>query len=123
MLSALIDRIPPLTPARAYGWKVVQLPSVVYPGLVAAPSVVTGVTISHLTDSEWRVLDAFEDPIYELELIELVGGSSAWAYTCPDNAPRTDAPWDAQKFAAVHLSDYVDRCTAWRQRYESRSVR
>jgi len=119
VLTALLGRVPSRSPARAVGWKAVRLPNVTYPGLVAASATAPGVTISGLTETEWRVIDAFEDSFYGLDLVELADGTRAWAYTCSDDVPHLDTPWDAAEFAPLHLAAFVEHCTAWRRRYEA----
>ena len=117
VLTSLIGRVPPRAPAQAVGWKVIGLPDVVYPGLVAASGRVVGVTIFTLTDDEWRLLDAFENPIYDLRLLNLTDGRQAWSYVCTSNPNAHDVSWDADTFSRNHLPSYVRRCRAWRQTF------
>jgi gamma-glutamylcyclotransferase (GGCT)/AIG2-like uncharacterized protein YtfP len=100
------------------GWKVIGLPDVVYPGLVAARGRVVGVTISTLTDDEWGLLDAFENPIYDLQLLDLIDGQRAWSYVCASDIGSSETSWDAETFSRDHLTSYVKRCTAWRQTFK-----
>ena len=120
VLGCLIDRIPARASALAPDWAVVGLRGQVYPGLVrAAGSTASGQVIADLTASEWKLLDAFENPIYGLEHVRLADGQSASAYTATtDEALETS--WDAVQFEAEHLPAYVIRCTSWRGRYELR---
>jgi gamma-glutamylcyclotransferase (GGCT)/AIG2-like uncharacterized protein YtfP len=118
VLFTLIDRVPDHQPATAEGWRVAALPGQVYPGLVEGETTARGYLLTDLTPSEWRVVDAFEDPLYELKRVELVDGGHGWAYACkPDDVEPDD--WSAEEFEAQHLPAYVERCAAWRRRYEA----
>lgn len=64
-------------------------------------------------------MDAFEDPIYELVRINLIDGRHGWAYVRNPEAEVGASDWSAEEFAERHLPAYVERCAAWRRRYES----
>ncbi|MFI0450705.1 gamma-glutamylcyclotransferase family protein [Actinomadura sp. 6N118] len=118
VLFALIDRVPQHEPASAEGWRVVTLPERVYPGLIPGDATATGHLLTGLSPAEWRTLDAFEDPVYELKRIDLVDGRHAWSYACNPEAEVGTDDWSAEDFEAKHLPAYVIRCAAWRRRYE-----
>ncbi|KAH8880140.1 hypothetical protein GQ53DRAFT_755320 [Thozetella sp. PMI_491] len=89
VISALLDRIPPSTNIRAPGWRAAGLPGLPYPGLVPDASYLAGVPgrlYFDLTPREWAILDAFENPEYEVGLVGLEGGQKALAYVWPDVA-------------------------------------
>jgi gamma-glutamylcyclotransferase (GGCT)/AIG2-like uncharacterized protein YtfP len=112
ILEILLGRVPPLAPAAVTGWRVRALPGVTYPGLVADPGTTAeGVLITGLTEAELRILDAFEDDLYEPAVLPLAGGAGrARAYvwhgppsrttgipptspsTCWPTSPRAAAP-------------------------------
>jgi hypothetical protein len=119
VLEVLLGRVPPTKPAEAEGWRIIPLAGLVYPGLVRARATVTGLIIGELTDADWIVIDAFENPAYELNLMHLTDGSVAWAYTSPNDTEPADGTWDAAIFASRHLYDYVHRCIDWRARYSA----
>jgi gamma-glutamylcyclotransferase (GGCT)/AIG2-like uncharacterized protein YtfP len=120
VLFTLIDRIPDHEPAAAHGWRVAALPERPYPGLVPGTGTATGYLLTGLTPEEWQVLDAFEDPVYELKRLDLIDGRHGWAYVCNPGAPVEPHDWSAEDFQTQHLPTYIDRCAAWRRRYEAR---
>jgi gamma-glutamylcyclotransferase (GGCT)/AIG2-like uncharacterized protein YtfP len=97
---------------------VAALPERVYPGLVAGDATASGYLITGLTAEEWRILDAFEDPVYDLLRLDLVDGRHGWAYVCNSEAEVLGEDWSIEDFTNQHLSAYVQRCAAWRQRHE-----
>jgi gamma-glutamylcyclotransferase (GGCT)/AIG2-like uncharacterized protein YtfP len=119
VLFTLIDRVPDHEPAAAEGWRVVTLPDRVYPGLIPGPKTARGHLLTGLTADEWRVLDAFEDPVYELKRIDLADSRHGWAYACNPDAKVGKDDWSAEDFEARHLPAYIERCAAWRRRYEA----
>ena len=119
VLRVLLDRVPNYSPAEVYGWRAAALPAVEYPGLVAAHplSKVSGVTLNGLKGEEWALLDAFEDPVYNLTLLTLADGRQAWTYSCAESTSILDADWSVGLFADHFLSGYVKRCAVWREQY------
>ena len=117
VLRALLDREPETSPARVAGWRAVRLPDRPYPALVPsgdARDEVEGLLIERLEPTEWRVLDDFEDDVYELSPLPLIDGRTGWAYVCLDQADAMVEPWDYRAFAENSLMDYVRRCRDWR---------
>lgn len=120
VVSALIDRDPARTPAVVPGWRVVALPNVVYPSLIPHQAgTATGHLLTDLTPPEWQVLDAFEDTRYELAALTTTEGRTAYAYTDANPALTDAPPWDKPHFTETHLHAYLERCTAWRHRYDT----
>ena len=64
------------------------------------------------------MLDAFENPIYDLQLLDLIDGQRAWSYVCASDIGSSETSWDAETFSRDHLTSYVKRCTAWRQTFK-----
>ncbi|MEU5876095.1 gamma-glutamylcyclotransferase family protein [Spirillospora sp. NPDC047279] len=113
VLAVLLGRVPALAPATAAGWRVRALPGVVYPGLVADPGgVAEGLLVTGLDDAERRLLDAYEDDLYEPTLLALDDGREAWAYVWRDATEPYD--WDAAHFAEHELDSYTEGCRLWR---------
>jgi gamma-glutamylcyclotransferase (GGCT)/AIG2-like uncharacterized protein YtfP len=111
-----------MTPTTVEGWRVTALADVVYPGLLPGGGAATGHLLTGLDREEWNVIDAFEDPLYELTALKAVGGESAWAYTCPNTSTAAVAgSWTAHNFVTHHLATYVERCEAWVARYRTRA--
>ncbi|MGH4012524.1 MAG: gamma-glutamylcyclotransferase [Pseudonocardiaceae bacterium] len=96
---------------------VARLPDRPYPGLVAGEGQARGRLYTDLTTREWATLDAFEDPTYTLTTIKIVPGARpALAYVWPDE--YLPGAWTLDDFSATDLTHYLERCEAWRQRYE-----
>lgn len=108
VLRALLGRVPARRPAAAPGWRVAALPGVAYPGLVPGSGTAHGVLIGDLTSREWRIIDAYEDGLYELRPLSLVGeGRHASAYVCHPTTRVLPTDWSADRFAADHLAAFV----------------
>jgi hypothetical protein len=111
--------MPAAVPASAPGWRVAAIPGRVYPALVPSPSnCAQGLLLTDLSAEEWRVLDAFEDPIYDLREVFLADAGEGWAYACREESAVSAEEWDVDDFATDALVPYVDRCRRWRERYE-----
>ena len=123
VVSALIGRIPHYQHAVAPGWQVVRLPQRDYPGLVPGHGDATGKVYTDLDDAEWATLDAFEDCAYTLATVRVLLPSKiendALSYVW--RGEHIDQPWTTTDFGRDELTNYLDRCRIWRQRYEQRS--
>jgi gamma-glutamylcyclotransferase (GGCT)/AIG2-like uncharacterized protein YtfP len=120
-VSTLIGRIPHYQDATAPGWRVVSLPGRVYPGLVPSQGEATGKIFTDLTDTEWTTLDAFEDPAYTLAAVQVRPPIETDALAYIWQGEHVGQPWSTTDFGREELTDYLDRCRRWRQRYEQRS--
>lgn len=118
VISTLIDRIPAFDNVAAHGWRTSRLPGLPYPGLVAsAGDVAAGRVYTDLTQTEWVVLDAFEDPVYTLTEVRLApSNTTALAYVWPDAVEA--AVWRPDSLTGNSLTEYLERCKRWRQRHE-----
>ena len=119
ILFTLIDRVPDHEPVVAEGWRVVTLPERVYPGLIRGDATACGYLLTGLSPEEWRLLDAFEDPVYDLTRVDLTDGRHGWTYACNPGVEVGTDDWSADDFQARHLPAYIERCAAWRNRYET----
>ncbi len=119
VLQALLHRVPDRSPATAIGWRAVALAGRVYPTLVPGEGSVPGFVTMDLNGMEWRLLDAFEDEVYELRHLALQDGRRCWAYICDDRRHTSSEDWHVEQFAARDLAAYVDTCIAWRRRYHA----
>jgi len=115
--AALFQRQPLAAAATGHGWRVAELKDRNYPGLVTAECSVEGLLLTDLTAAEWRMIDAFEDELYDLQELSLVGDQHGWSYVCAQTQDVEPSDWDAELFAARHLARYVARCTSWRDDY------
>lgn len=117
MITALIDRVPAHRSVTARGWRIAKLPNRLYPGLVRDGSHAPGRLYTDLTACEWTTLDAFEDPGYTLTAIEVLPGPRpALTYVWADE--HLSSAWTIEDFSVSDLTKYLQRCKAWRQRYE-----
>ncbi|MFE7744889.1 gamma-glutamylcyclotransferase family protein [Nocardia sp. NPDC057455] len=115
VLAALIGRLPESAPDKLEGWRVARLPDRVYPGLVPDPGKsALGRVLKGITPDEWMLLDRFEDNDYDLVPVILASGTRAMVYAWTKAVDRMD--WLPDEFAALELTPYVERCTAWLQR-------
>jgi len=119
VLRILIGRVPDRTPATALGWRVAALPDRAYPVLVPGEDTVAGQLITGLSADEWRILDAFEDPVYELHRLTLADGRQGLAYVSSDADGTLPEDWSTESFAAHGLAAYLESCAAWRRRYDT----
>ena len=142
VISALLDRVPPSRSARAPGWRAAGLPGLPYPGLVpqrtetlsaggGSGSGAPGRLYLDLSPRDWAILDAFENPEYEIGLVALEHGDKALAYLWPDVAESDGGQgkalgttwtidWAVEDKAGMAL--YLERCVAWRQTWEEEAA-
>ena len=117
VVHALVDRVPESEDAAAPGWRAARLPGLPYPGLVAdADAMAMGRVYIDLDAREWAVLDAFENPDYTVEVVELLSGRRAFAYVWPHQSGDDD--WTVSSLDDEEADAYITRCAAWRTRYE-----
>lgn len=114
MQRALLGRVARSISTTATGWRVAALQGRTYPGLVAGDGTVTGHVLLDLDPDDWRVIDAFEDNIYDLQRIRLDDGNDAWAYACHDRDVALPDDWDVPRFLSRELPGYARHCAGWR---------
>jgi hypothetical protein len=116
----LIDRVPAGQETSAPGWRAARLPDLPYPGLVRdSAAEAPGRVYTDLTETEWMVLDAFEDPTYSVEVVRLRSDRASLAYVWP--AEALPDIWSTDSLVGDEMRAYLDRCANWRARFESRS--
>lgn len=116
VLDVLLGRVPATRPAGLDGWRVAALPGRSYPALVPGERRADGKVLLDLRPEEWRIIDAYEDDVYDLCRIELVPpAGEAVAYVCPSTDDALDQDWDRDRFAAEELPAFVRRCARWRR--------
>ena len=120
-MSVLLGRVPAGVPASVAGWRVASLPGRVYPGLVSGEALAKGQLLTDLTPGEWRLLDAFEDDVYEMRRLTLTDCRHGWAYVCAHHTDAAPHDWDIDTFERDHLTGYLKRCAAWRHLYGTRA--
>lgn len=122
VVNALIGRIPDYQDAKAPGWRVVHLPQKVYPGLVPDQGEAKGKVFTDLTDAEWAILDAFEDPAYTLTVVRVLTSCEINAFAYVWRGEYVNQPWSTVAFGRDQLTDYLDRCLSWRRHYDQRDA-
>jgi hypothetical protein len=128
VLRVVFGRLPTCTEVVADGWRVAPLLGRAFPTLVPdSTTYAPGLLITDLTPAEWRIVDAYEAPTYDLVRIELDHERHGWSYVHP-RRPGTPLPadweplprqWNRSEFKRAHLAHYLEQCTAWRDRLPS----
>jgi gamma-glutamylcyclotransferase (GGCT)/AIG2-like uncharacterized protein YtfP len=118
VISALIDRIPTYLNATAPGWRVVRLPERRYPGLVPDQCEANGKVFIDLTNAEWAILDAFEDPAYTLTAVRILPSLETDALAYVWRGEHVNQSWSTAEFGRDELIDYLDRCINWKRHYD-----
>lgn len=116
VIESLLGYVPGRVPCKAYGCQRYKVRERVYPMLRAeADGIVadTAYVYENLAVSDWKILDAFEDPRYELRTVSTSLGS-ALAYMSCDESMESDGPWISSRFQTEHLADYIAMCRRWR---------
>jgi gamma-glutamylcyclotransferase (GGCT)/AIG2-like uncharacterized protein YtfP len=92
-----------------------------YPGLRRhIGSMAQGRLWFDIDESSMRMLDSFEDSLYERQTVEITSKSrgviNAFAYVVPKHLEHTleDIPWDPNVFENMHLAQYVKMCERFR---------
>ena len=119
VLDAVLGRIPKHRLASVAGWRAAALRDRPFPVLVPGSGSVRGMVLTGLDSTEWRIVDAFEAPSYDLRRLAIDGGGYTWSYVAGAAATEwgvLESAWDRDGFAAHDLPDYLARCTAWRRR-------
>lgn len=89
-----------------------------YPGIVRDPdSSVDGVLYQGVTPKYIRLLDRYEDNIYDRQRVQVINAKGepvdAWAYIIPPKYRRelSTAPWQRDAFRCKHLKRFLNvRC-------------
>ncbi|KAK4193993.1 hypothetical protein QBC40DRAFT_155043, partial [Triangularia verruculosa] len=119
VMHALLDRVPPSEVATAPGWRAAGLPDLPYPGLVVDPtSNAWGRLYQDLTERECEILDAFENPKYDIAQVTLSSGAKALAYVWPADPPALTTTWTVGCIDAEGMEDYLAMCAEFRQDWE-----
>ncbi|KAK0671238.1 hypothetical protein QBC41DRAFT_386770 [Cercophora samala] len=119
VMHALLDRVPPSALTSAPGWRAAGLPDLPYPGLVAeSTSDAPGRIYHDLTEPEWAILDAFENPKYDIARITLANGAEALVYVWPADPPVLTTTWTVDSIDTEGMEDYIAMCVEFRQDWE-----
>jgi len=127
-------------PARLQGFERCCVRGERFPGIRPRPETSTpGCLYSDLGDEHWELLDAFEGELYERRSVEVqllgpqashplarsatgtsdrtdaetpIGVRTAWVYVVRPGHWRSllAKPWHIERFAALHVAEYVQTC-------------
>ena len=88
-----------------------------YPGIIRRPNArVEGILYHGITPKYLRLLDRYEDEIYERKMIQVTDSQGhcidAWSYVIPLRFKKelTSLPWNREKFANHHLKRFLNVC-------------
>lgn len=126
VMEAVTGRRLDSVPARLPDHAVLRVAGAVYPGLVErAGAIAHGRLYAGLDERTLRVLDAFEDAMYERLLLDVgpdapggPGAVPAFVYRvhASHRGALVDAPWDFEGFEREHARAFARRCRGfWRQ--------
>ncbi|KAI7781743.1 hypothetical protein LA080_014374 [Diaporthe eres] len=119
VIATLLGRVPKHEPAKAPGYRVSQLPDQSYPGLVHDESSEAHGRIYYgLSLKEWAILDAFENPLYEVQVVTLAGGRKALAYVWTVDLLIGAAGWTTASMNGPVLEEYLTWTKDWREDYD-----
>ena len=119
VVDALLGYVPRRQNAVVSGWARFGVPGKPYPVLVATPGcAVAAIVLTGLTREDWRIVDAFENPNYELtSMAVLPTMTNVYAYTGTE-LMSTGVRWSVQKFFAEQ-GNYVARVQHWRAEFDA----
>ena len=114
VMEALLGRGLPQRSARLEGFERRLVRDRPYPGIVPrAEACVAGVLYDGLEADALARLDHFEGSLYERREVRVrvarAGALPAWTYVLREahHLRLSDEPWDADRFRALHLDEYV----------------
>ncbi|ROW10254.1 hypothetical protein VMCG_01948 [Cytospora schulzeri] len=122
VISTLIDRVPEYEVTTAPGYRVARLPGKPYPGLVHDDTAeAPGRIYRGLSAQEWAILDAWENPVYEVQVVTLCGGEEALAYVWTVDLLKGAPIWTTDSLSSSVLDDYLEGTKTWREEYEEQT--
>lgn len=101
----------PSFPARLNGYQCLKIKNRTYPGIVKNPNqFIDGILYKEVGDHALKLLDQFEDVLYERSLVDLEGETEqAFVYLIKDQYKNrlTDEPWSLDEFKLKYLFKYL----------------
>jgi gamma-glutamylcyclotransferase (GGCT)/AIG2-like uncharacterized protein YtfP len=117
VMQALIGHALLSVEGKAFGYARFCFSNRIYPGMVACAGALTaGRVYTGITARIWTILDQFEDPVYERELIEICRSdgtkmrAQAYILTFDQRHLLSSELWEVETFVETHLEGYVSRC-------------
>lgn len=71
-----------------------------------------------LSPKDWAILDAFENPLYEVEVVKLEDGRKALAYVWTVDLLAGAAAWTTSSMTGAVLEEYLKWTKIWREDYD-----
>jgi gamma-glutamylcyclotransferase (GGCT)/AIG2-like uncharacterized protein YtfP len=124
VVEALTGRSVTFTPATAQGFARYRLKGRIYPGIVEAQGETTpGVLYTNLDSELMRLLNAYEDEIYQTAVIPVrtnghVHRSIAYIIPSRHSDHLSRDGWDPEQFMDQHGRQYINMCRNFRRCYE-----
>ena len=117
VMEAVTGRSFPSFDATATGYVRYLLKGKIYPGMMVGPGASTsGRVYVEINEQTLKILDEFEDEIYERELIEVImhpkKSCKAFAYLIPQSKHDllSSEPWKKEEFLSMYFDSYVQAC-------------
>jgi len=114
VVKKLLGTVPIAQPAILQDYARFLLINRDYPGIVRQTGQqVEGILYRGVTPKHLRILDRYEDDIYQRCTVKLITEESnteqAWAYVIPDRYKHllTQAPWNKNQFVKLHLKRFL----------------
>ena len=125
VLSALLGRKARGTPSKISGFKRIYIKNKRYPGLVksAGTDLVEGMLHNDITDSEFKLLDTFEDDFYQRIMVKIRLGdkqlAKAEVYIVPKQNMKfaTKIVWNREEFGSKYKDEYLGMAKKFRANY------
>jgi gamma-glutamylcyclotransferase (GGCT)/AIG2-like uncharacterized protein YtfP len=107
----------PSVPARLNGYQCLKIKNRTYPGIIKNPSqFIDGILYKKVGDHALKLLDQFEDVLYERCLVDVVDETQqAFVYVIKDQYKYrlADKPWSLDEFKLKYLNKYLRDINSW----------
>ncbi|CAJ2643349.1 unnamed protein product [Trifolium pratense] len=125
VVRALLNRVPPSSPATLSDYHRFKIKGRVYPAILPVQSKkVTGRVLLGISGVELHILDEFEDVEYTRTEVDVFFTENsenlrAYAYVWSNpNDPDLYAEWDFEEWKKVHMNDFVKMTEEFKQQLE-----
>ncbi len=107
----------PSFPARLNGYQCLKIKSRTYPGIIKKPDqFIDGILYKEVGDHALKLLDQFEDVLYERSLVDIEGETEqAFVYIIKDEYRYrlSDEAWSLGEFKRKYLNKYLKDINSW----------
>ncbi|KAL3818400.1 hypothetical protein ACJIZ3_004305 [Penstemon smallii] len=115
VVRALLNRVPPSSPAILPGYQRFSIKERVYPAIIPVEKTqVTGKVLLGITPAELHILDAFEDDEYERATVDVFLNDSsemmqAYTYVWENKTdPNLYGEWDFEEWKHLHKESFLN---------------